>query len=100
MNRILGAFAVLAAGLFVAVPVAAQGYRDRYADDGYFDVARVVDVQPLYETVSQPLSSRECWREPVTYRTADRYYGPRDKTPAVLGGIIGGLIGSLYVLFY
>jgi len=94
MNRILGAFAVLAAGLFVAVPVAAQGYRDRYADDGYFDVARVVDVQPLYETVSQPVSSRECWREPVTYRTADRYYGPRDKTPAVLGGIIGGLIGN------
>ena len=92
MNRFLVALAILVASALP--PAAAQGHGDRYTDDGFYDVARVVDVQPIYETFSQPVSSRECWREPVEYRTADRYYGPRDKTPAVLGGIIGGLIGN------
>ncbi|MCB1560227.1 MAG: glycine zipper 2TM domain-containing protein [Xanthomonadales bacterium] len=94
MQRILGLSALLIVALLLALPVQAQRYDERYQDSGYYDVARVVDVQPLHETISQPVSSRECWREPVQYRTADRYYGPRDKTPAVLGGIIGGLIGN------
>lgn len=96
MNPIPGVFAIVLASSVLAAPVAAQGYRDRHVDAGYFDVARVVEVQPIYETISQPVSSRECWREPVIYRTADRYYGPYDKTPAVLGGIIGGLIGNQF----
>ena len=84
MNRILGAFAVLAAGLFVAVPVAAQVIVTAMPTTVIFDVARVVDVQRLRNRLAAAFLAGML-AQPVTYRTADRYYGPRDKTPAVLG---------------
>lgn len=91
-------------GLLMAGAAHSQGYYDdggydqqaygaSNSGDGFYDVARVVRVDPIYDRVAQPVSRRECWQEPVQYRTVSRSH---DRTPSVVGGIIGGLIGNQF----
>ncbi len=75
-------------------------YDDRYAPRSYeaeFDYAEVIRVDPIIDVVNRPVAREQCWREPVTYREPARHYGgSRDSTPAVLAGIVGGVIGNQF----
>jgi len=75
-----------------------QNDNGRYDDDGGYDYARVVDVQPLVTRVRVTTPQRECWDET---RVDQRGYGssplPRSAAGgAVLGGIVGAVIGHQF----
>lgn len=81
----------------VALVFAGAASANGRVQHGGHDYARVVEVRPIMETYSQPVSSEQCWSEPVTYREPDRYVGgSRNRAPAILGGIIGGAIGNQF----
>lgn len=63
----------------------------RYNQPVEYDYARVVDVDPIVRRVAVASPQRECWVE-------DRqvYGRPTSATPAVLGAIIGGVIGHQF----
>lgn len=67
-------------------------------DQPEYDVARVVSVDPIIETVDEPVSRDVCWNEPVeryepNYRYDSRRH--RDHSGAtLLGAIIGGALGN------
>lgn len=77
---------------FVSVPVAAKKYR-AYANEA-FDYAKVVNVEPLYETYQVNSPVEQCYDERVRVRDDRRYSRHDSKTPEILGGIIGGAIGN------
>ena len=60
----------------------------RYNRDRY-DYAHVIDAQPIYETVRINSPQRECYDEPVRYRSGNDSY-----TGIIAGGIIGGVLGN------
>ncbi|MEW6354189.1 MAG: glycine zipper 2TM domain-containing protein [Pseudomonadota bacterium] len=61
-----------------------KGWRDDY------DYARVIDVDPVYETTYVSTPRRECYEEPVTrHRSANDSY-----TGIIAGGIVGGVLGN------
>lgn len=68
---------------------------DRYDDDGGYDYAKVVDVQPLTRQVRVSSPQRECWDET---RYDERGYGrPVARNSAgstLLGAVIGAAIGN------
>ena len=68
---------------------------DRYDDEGGYDYAKVVDVQPLTRRVRVSSPQRECWDET---RYDDRDYGPprarNSAGPTLLGAVIGAAIGN------
>lgn len=73
-------------------PAYGGGYDDyaAYGDEyGTYERARVVDAQPIYDTVSTPVSRRVCREVPV--RRVQRDGGSAAAT--ILGGLIGGLAG-------
>ncbi len=83
-------------GVCALVLASAASARNPYDYDGA-EFARVVEVRPIIETVHQPVSHDRCWSEPVTYREPARYQSaPRDRAPAILGGIIGGALGNQF----
>ena len=101
------AFTVASAGAFAQNPYGPNDYdqgrdernrddQNRYDDqDGAYDYARVVDVQPLVTRVRVNTPQRECWDET---RYDERGYGngplPRSSAGgAVLGAVIGGVLG-------
>ena len=58
-----------------------------------YDRARVVDVDPVYETVSYDVPVQECRMEQVRYE--EPVYGRRaSATGPILGAIIGGALGN------
>ena len=54
------------------------------------DTARVIDVEPIYQTVAIQEPEQVCWDEDVSY------YDPDQKryTGTVLGGVIGGALAN------
>ena len=54
------------------------------------DTARVIDVEPIYQTIEVNHPERYCWDEDVSY------YEPGRKSYAgtVLGGIVGGVMAN------
>jgi uncharacterized protein YcfJ len=68
---------------------------DRYGDDGAYDYAKVVDVQPLMRQVRVSSPQRECWDET---RYDERDYGrPRARNATgstLLGAVIGAAVGN------
>lgn len=77
--------------LVCAFPVWAGHNNDRYSGspDGY-DFARVVDAQPVFETIRVPERHRVC-RDQLVQRRVAEYRSPG---PAIFGAIIGGVIGN------
>lgn len=67
---------------------------DYYGNDkGFFDTAKVINVSPIYKTVRIDVPRRECWNEErVVYHNDHR----GSATPVVLGGLLGGIIGSRF----
>lgn len=50
------------------------------------DYARVIDVDPIYETIAREIPRQECWQESVPAH--------RSATGPILGAIIGGALGN------
>ncbi len=67
----------------------------RYDDQGGYDYAKVVDVQPMTRRVRVTTPQRECWDET---RYDERDYGrPRARNAAgstLLGAVIGAAVGN------
>jgi uncharacterized protein YcfJ len=85
MKNMLRAIPAGLAGLVIST-TAVSGHPDQE----FMDTARVVQADPLYETVAVAVPVRECWTETVTR-------GGRDQgsyTAPIAGGIVGGLLGN------
>jgi len=64
------------------------------AGTGY-DSARVVDVEPVYRTVSYAVPTEECRLEQVAVHDHRGHrHGARSHTIPIIGAIIGGAIGN------
>lgn len=82
--------AISLAGVMTTVSAAAlAGHDPRYYDDGFYDQAKVLRVEPIITTVSVAVPQRECYQEEV--RTP--VYTQRSDGAALVGGIIGGVLG-------
>jgi len=71
-------------------------YDGRYDDEGGYDYAKVVDVQPLTRQVRVSSPQRECWDE-TRYDDRDSYGPPRARNAGgstLLGAVIGAAIGN------
>jgi uncharacterized protein YcfJ len=81
-----------------ATTAASAQYRGDYERGDYepeYDYARVVRVEPIVDVVERPVSREQCWNEPVTRRVAAATPpARRARAPAVLGGIVGGVIND------
>ncbi len=79
----------------ISVPVAANKYRS-YNNHAY-DYAKVISVDPVYETYQVNKPEKHCYDERVRVRD-DRHHRRHSrhdsKTPEIIGGIIGGAIGN------
>ncbi|NIP71983.1 MAG: glycine zipper 2TM domain-containing protein [Gammaproteobacteria bacterium] len=84
------AVTLAAAAAAVAVPAPAHAHGTPPGEGEYLDYARVVAVEPVYETIRVSQPAEECWDERVHRRGPAR----RSATPVVVGGIVGGVIGS------
>lgn len=62
------------------------------AEHGFIGKAKVIDAEPLYETVEVAHPSTECWTERVTRN--DR--GHNDYVAPIAGGILGGVAGNQF----
>ncbi len=79
----------LVRGFFTSVFMAALSAGAMAQSSGIITEARVVDSQPVYQTVQVNTPSQECWQEPVQVESKNY-----SSTPAILGAIIGGSIGN------
>ncbi|MEN8108938.1 MAG: glycine zipper 2TM domain-containing protein [Pseudomonadota bacterium] len=59
---------------------------------GFISKAKVIEAQPLYETVEVAQPVTECWTERVTRN--DRRHG--SYTAPLAGGIVGGVVGNQF----
>lgn len=66
-----------------------RGYAPSYAP--FIDYARVIDVDPIMRRVAIDRPQQDCWVE-----DAQVYGRPRSHTPAILGAIIGGVVGHQF----
>jgi len=63
-----------------------------FPEHGFIGKARVVDAEPLYETIEVARPTTECWTERVTRNDhrRDSYTAP------IAGGIVGGVVGNQF----
>ena len=54
------------------------------------DTAKVIDVEPVYETIEVQHPQQHCWDEDVSYYEP----GQETYTGTVLGGVIGGVLAN------
>ena len=82
---------IIATALMVcAFPVWA-GHYDRYPEPrNRYDFARVVNAQPIFETIRVPQRHRVCREQVVQRRVAEH----RSPGPVIFGAILGGVIGN------
>ena len=62
------------------------------SEHGFIDQARVIEAQPLYETVAVAHPVTECWTETVNRSS----YRPGAYIAPIAGGIIGGVVGHQF----
>jgi len=65
-----------------------------FPDRGFIGKAKVIDAQPLYETVEVAHPTTECWTERVTRN--DHRHGGGDYIVPIAGGILGGVVGHQF----
>jgi uncharacterized protein YcfJ len=85
-------------GLIVAAVAAigtAQASHERGAPNGaYYTDAEVIDVKPILRIVQVSEPRESCWNETVRHESYG--HGYRSRTPMVLGGILGGVVGHQF----
>jgi uncharacterized protein YcfJ len=64
-----------------------------HGGDIRYEYARVVEVEPRYQNVREPVEREVCWDEEV--REPVRGH-KRSATPTIVGAIIGGVIGNQF----
>ncbi len=75
--------------MLVALLQSADSWADRYSGEGFYDTAKVINIEPLMRQVQYQRPQEACyWREP-------RPAGQRSYT-SVIGGAIGGIIGHQF----
>jgi uncharacterized protein YcfJ len=99
--KIISGLLALSIGLFCGHSVLASGYSSTYIDDDRsenYAWARVVSVEPIFETYTEPTTRDVCYDQPTeyyepqyTYRRGSRSDGTGG---AILGAIIGGALGN------
>lgn len=62
------------------------------AGGAQYDYARVVDVQPRYETHRVPVDREICWEE----EQYERVGGGRSAGSTIVGALIGGVVGNQF----
>lgn len=88
--------AMLCSVLIAALGLSATASAGGYGETEY-DYARVVSVDPIYETIRAPIENEVCWDEPVAYRESSGYRrGGHSGAGPVLGAIVGGVIGNQF----
>lgn len=83
---------VAAAITMVSVPVSAGKYRSN--NNQTYDYAKVINVEPIYETYQVNNPVQHCYDEQVSRPHNRSNLNYDSKTPEILGGIIGGAIGN------
>lgn len=87
------AIAILGLSLMLALPAQARD-KHHYGDHhGFRDYAKVIDVQPVFRTVSVEQPARECWKEDVRHPVKRHVRGQDEAAGTLAGGLIGGAIG-------
>ncbi|MFC1601953.1 glycine zipper 2TM domain-containing protein [Pseudomonadota bacterium] len=68
--------------------------------NSYIDTAKVLDVEPIYETVTHAIPEESCWKKPHRdkHQRSNRYQSRENKsyTGAIAGGILGGVVGNQF----
>ena len=99
---------ILVAGLLsiVALPAAAQHHNSSrhhnnaqhqksYQSPTSYDYAKVVNVQPVYETYQVNNPVEQCYQEQVQVKKRVPYgSGNGSYTNEILGGVVGGVVGN------
>jgi uncharacterized protein YcfJ len=62
------------------------------SEHGFIDHAKVIEAQPLYETVAVANPVTECWTETVNRSS----YRPGAYIAPIAGGIVGGVVGHQF----
>jgi uncharacterized protein YcfJ len=86
MNR------TITAAAFGLVAVSASAIALARHGDGFYDTARVVRAEPIYETVKVSRPVEECWTEQVVVDDGRR----GSVAGTIAGGIIGGAVGHQF----
>ena len=86
MNR------MITAAVFGLITVTASATALARHGDGFYDTAKVVWADPIYETVQVSRPVEECWTEQVV--VSDRRHG--SYTGTIAGGIVGGVVGHQF----
>lgn len=90
MKKWLKRIGLAAALSSAAVPAIAGG---RGHGESYFDHARVLHTEPVFQVVRVEEPREVCWTERVTHRRPRRH---NSATPEIVGGIIGGVVGNQF----
>ena len=77
--------------LLAAPATAGKG---RYAEEPYYDYAKVIKVKEITEVVQVDYPREVCWTEQVSYQVPGP--APTSYTPEIIGGIVGGAIGNQF----
>lgn len=96
--------AALLSGLVLSLPAQASLSDRRVATERFTEYAKVINVEPVFRDVQIREPRQECWTEHedrvVGYERTTRYQHPqansqrRNTGNAIIGGLIGGVIGN------
>ncbi len=93
MKKQLVKTAIVLSVLLSAIPALAV------SGNSYTDTAKVLDVDPIYETVSISIPEERCWSKPYRRNHRNSRYRT-NQTPSytgtIAGGIIGGIVGNQF----
>ena len=73
----------------------AAHYSTRH-NDSFTASARVLDSEPIYETVRVNDPKTSCWNERVRHYSPSSSNPDRSVTPTIAGAILGGVIGNQF----
>jgi len=91
ITRSLLAVAVASTLSLPAMAGKGYGHNSRYQNNS-IDYAKVVQVDPIYETYQVNHPVEQCYHKEVPVRHSN--YRNKSKTPVILGAIIGGVVGN------
>ena len=62
----------------------------------YIDTAKVVDAEPIYETVTVSIPEESCWSKPRRHKRYRSDNQHNSYTGTIAGGIISGVVGNQF----